>query len=61
MSNRGKRQITLRVPADLLDRADALVETMPLPGDLPQSRSNILRMAMEIGIRELEGKERSDG
>lgn len=52
-------QIALRVPAEWLTEADALVEKLALPG-LEQTRSDILRRAIAEGLavlrEEAEGK-----
>jgi hypothetical protein len=54
-------QIALRVPAEWLEEADALVEKLALPG-LSQTRSDILRRAIAEGLsilkEEAEGHER---
>lgn len=62
MSRKQKQmQIALRVPADWLKEADALVEKLALPG-LEQTRSDILRRAIAEGLavlrEEAEGHDR---
>lgn len=53
-------QITLRVPADLLDRADALVPAMEGDDEINTltrvARSTVLRLALLRGLQNLERK-----
>lgn len=49
-------QIALRVPPDVIERADALVPALPAAahasGDV--SRSDVLRTALQLGLAQLE-------
>lgn len=52
-------QITIRLPQDLLDRADALIDRV---SDLPEyralriTRSVVLRLALDDGLESLEAR-----
>ena len=54
-------QIALRVPVEVVEEADALIERLRVPG-LEQTRSDILRRALAEGLsvlrEEAEGHER---
>lgn len=52
-----EKLITLRLPEDLLDRADRLVPTVGAAGDLAAvrvSRSTVIRLALLRGLAALE-------
>jgi predicted DNA-binding protein len=48
-------QLSLRAPVELVERVDALVERLdPPPGATAVTRSVVLRLALEAGLRALE-------
>lgn len=48
------RQTAIRLPADLLDRLEALAESMTRELRFPVSRSDVTRRALEMGIDAIE-------
>lgn len=50
-----QHQLAVRVPIDLLERIDELVERVPKPaGATSVNRSTIVRLALEAGVEKLE-------
>lgn len=55
-------QTSLRLPSRLLERADALapqLEQLPDHAHERQNRASVLRLALALGLRELERKVKS--
>jgi len=57
MSSDDKKQIAIRVPQSVADRADVLIpryKAQPFMAHVSVSRSLVLQQAMDIGLTELE-------